>query len=536
MKEKKLNFAKKNNTINNTTSEENYKGKTISIPMKYIIIASYSYITLPILIFFVTWLKWYIGILCFSLIIIGLIFVFKDANKNEEKIIIPFKILSFSIFLIMLWIIYSGLGGYFYQTGDNHWRNALFRDMVNNSWPIIYSETNNALVYYFMFWIVPSLLGKIGGWELANFTLFLWGAIGIILTYILILKIITPQKNWHVLFIAIMIIFWSGENLIGIVISNLFKICNNPVAWGSFEGWLDFSRNGYDCSYLYRSNIDALCQVYNQTIVPWLATTLILYKPKTKYFAFLGLCVLPYAPLPFIGLLPFMLILAIKELIPFLKEKKYSLCASNIFSFPNLIASIVLFPVFWILFSSNVSFSTGGGSGQIIDLFVPLNAFDLPRIFTLLLFYFLEFGIFVLFIYKSNKRNPIFWVSLCSLIIIPFFKIGAIRDFCMNVSLPALLILMIFVTKYLMEEYKTTYTFKQALNYIGLIIVICISFTTLIGDAVSKTQIMHDLNVFPYVADDIKTFSDKQIGDIDWLENFLVPNPDDTVFFKYFAK
>ena len=58
MKEKKLNFAKKNNTINNTTSEENYKGKTISIPMKYIIITSYSYITLPILIFFVTWLKW----------------------------------------------------------------------------------------------------------------------------------------------------------------------------------------------------------------------------------------------------------------------------------------------------------------------------------------------------------------------------------------------------------------------------------------------------------------------------------------------
>ena len=517
----------------NFINSEIHKKKTISISIKHIIITSYCYILLPILIFLVTYLKWHIGILAFSLLVIGMFFIFKDIWKNNERVVVPVGVFFFSLFLIILWIVYSGLGGYFFQTGDNHWRNALFRDMIDYSWPVIYPKTDNALVYYFMIWIIPALFGKIGGFELANFVLFLWGATGIILTYILILKILAPQKNWHILFVSIMIIFWSGENLIGIVISNLFKICVHPVSWGSFEGWLDFSRNGYDCSYLYRSNIDALCQVYNQTIIPWLATALILYRPKTKYFAFLGLSVLPYAPLPFIGILPFMFVYALKELMPFLKEKKYTFCLRNIFSFPNLLAAITLFPIFWLFFSSNVSFSTGGGSGRMINLFVPLSAFDLPRIFTLLLFYFLEFGIFVLFIYKRNKKNPVFWVSLCSLIIIPFFKIGAIRDFCMNVSLPALFILMIFVTKYLIEEYKPTYTFKQALNYIGLIIVICISFTTLIGDAVSKVQIMHDLNVFPYVADDIKTFSDKSA---EGLENFLVPDPENTIFFKYLAK
>ena len=40
----------------------------------------------------------------------------------------------------------------------------------------------------------------------------------------------------------------------------------------------------------------------------------------------------------------------------------------------------------------------------------------------------------------------------------------------------------------------------------------------------------------PVVADDIGTFSDKQVGDVDWLENFLVPNYDRTAFFKYVAR
>ena len=106
----------------------------------------------------------------------------------------------------------------------------------------------------------------------------------------------------------------------------------------------------------------------------------------------------------------------------------------------------------------------------------------------------------------------------------------------MNASLPALLFLMILVAKYLIDEYQPTFTFSFGIRYIGLLLALGISMSTLLCDFVNKLVLMDEWDVFPYIADNIGTFSDKQVGDVDWLENYLVPDYEKTAFFKYIAK
>lgn len=517
-------------------TEYQFKGKTVSIPMKYIITAAYLYMVVPIVIFFLTWLRWYVGIPSAFVLCLGLYIIVKGMKSgNNPCLVIPAFPFFIGLVCLLLWVAYSGLGGLFFQTGDIHYRNAVFRDLINYPWPVIYPETQNALFYYLIFWLVPALVGKVGGWAAANIALLIWGFIGIALIYCLIIKLVHPKKNWHMTLIVGLIIFWSGENLVGLVISNLFQICYHPVSWGSFEGWLDFARDGYDCSYLYRSNIDALCQVYNQAIVPWLAIALTLSSPQIRNFAFIGLCALPYGPIPFIGLLPFFAVYGIIEITGCVKKGLWKDLLFNVISPQNLAASLTIFPIFWLFFKANVSFSTGA-DGSYFSLFVPIEAFDLPRILTLLLFYLMEFGVYCVFIYPKYKKSPVFWVVIVALILIPNFKIGTIRDFCMNASLPALLFLMILVAKYLIDEYRQTFVFSFGVRYIGLLFALVISMSTLLCDCVNKLVLMDEWDVFPYIADNIGTFSDKQVGDVDWLENYLVPDYEKTAFFKYIAK
>lgn len=507
--------------------------RKIRIKFYVVNIMSYVYILMPIIIFFTNWLKSYIGYSASILLIIGSILIIRkdgfDKNDVMEFSMVPFAI---SCSLIIVWVAYSGLGGYFYQTGDNHYRNAIYRDLIQYDWPIIYPETDNALVYYFNFWLVPALVGKIFGWTVGNFALYLWGLLGILLIYLNILYYLKCQKGWKLILSAIFIMVWSGENVVGIVISNMLHICVNSVAFGSFEGWLDFSRNGYDCSYLYRSNIDALCQVYNQTIVPWLAVCMVLNKPKTRIFAFIGLCALCCGPIPFIGLLPIFFALSVKEMLPEIKKHNYIYITKEIFSIPNLIASITIFPIMWIFFKTNTSFS-GENGGHFIGLFVPWEAFDIWRVITLILFYFLEFGIYMIFIWKKYKNDALFWTILGALILIPIFKIGSIRDFCMNASLPSLFVLMIYTEKYVMEEFKDSYLWKEAFHYVTLIIILCISTTTLINDCVGKSMWMIRNNHFPYVADDVVTLSNKNAEE---NPNFLIHDWQNTAFFLHLSK
>lgn len=70
-----------------------------------------------------------------------------------------------------------------------------------------------------------------------------------------------------------------------------------------------------------------------------------------------------------------------------------------------------------------------------------------------LLFYCLEFGIYLYFICKYRKRDPLVYLITIILVICPFIKVGGDYDFCMRASIPALFILMLLCMDTLKKIY-----------------------------------------------------------------------------------
>ena len=165
-------------------------------------------------------------------------------------------------------------------------------------------------------------------------------------------------------------------------------------------------------------------------------------------------------------------------------------------------------------------------------MLLPLELFDKTRIIGILLFWLLEFGIIAALIYSKYKKNPLYCVVIGSLLVMPLFEFGKRggRDFCMNATLPALFILMMFTIRYVCE-----YIWNQPLKSknLAIICVLLISMLSPIQDIAGKLDQIGDQKQFPIVNDWVYTLSDKPLEN---YENFLVTNPNNTTFYKYIAR
>ena len=506
------------------------------IKNKNLIFIAYMYMIVPIIIFFMTWLKWYIGFSFSIILLFGFYVLMKSEYSKSNKILeLPVKKFLLISLMLFIFVVLTGQGGFFFQYIDNHWRNAVFRDLVIYKWPVIY-KTGNGLVYYLMHWIVPAFLSKLFGvpgtgksFIVSRLFLLLWSYLGIMIGILLIYNLITDKKKSIKSFFIISLIFmgWSGLDIIGGIISNVFGLTN--FALNTYGWWTNFVIDGQPYSYMYRSIIDNIGSVYNQSIVTWIGVPLLLYKPKISIFAFLGLCILPFAPLPFLGLCIIFITLGIIYFINNFKKKSLILIMKKVISIPNLAASFTIFPCFLFYFKCNTMSQSMNG------LYVPLREYGLIRIAILSLFYILQFGIYWYLIRKENRKNIFYWIVGISLVIIPFFRIGKMADFCWNVSTPFYFILMIFVIKYVINIIHDKPTINS--NILTLFICLGLSFLNPISYIAFGFKIAFIEKTFNLMADGVKTFEGRELGDpVGYTENFLTPNPEKKFFYKYMAK
>jgi len=508
---------------------------TIKIKFKHLAIVGYVYLLLPIIVFFITWLHLYIGISASIILLLGFVSLLRsDYLKNQSDIELPIRALILTALVILVWIWLSGQGGFFYQTWDYHYRNAIFRDLIDLNWPVIYSGTGNALVYNLAHWLIPALFGKLFGWLGGNIALALWTYIGVFISFLLVVSTCKSFTVNRLLITCIIFILWSGLNSVGQMIMNVFG--QGTYGLNGTDEWTNAVKSLFPYGYQYNSNDTLLSWVFNQAIAPWIAVPLVLQNRKISSFAFIALCVLPFAPLPFIGLALILIILAVPIALSYLKEKQYCKLIREILSIPNVTAVLSIFLIFKLFFQSNIS----GGN---IGLYVPLSAYNAQRIGILLLFYFLEFGIYMLLIRKQYKKDIVFTAIGISLVVIPFFGVGHSSDFCMRASIPSLFILMIFVVQYAHELKQIC--IQNFTSAVAFLIVLTFGLSNPVLDIAGRIGVYNNSVEYTAVADGIKTFRDKRIGDKSVIdgdavdrnyENFLVPNPKTESFYAYLAK
>ena len=514
----------------------------------------YLYISIPPFLFFF-WLKPVLTV-CFACVFLaGLFFILKDNDSDEhQKDAYLFNktnlLLIFSISLA--WCYLAGQGGFFYQSSDHYIRNGIFRDLILFKWPVCYEKTDAMLTYYVGHWLFPALFGKIAfiitnsistAWLVAKIALLLWSTLGIMLVFILLCKIFSLSNNKAIVFCCLFFIFFSGLDILGIYVRN-GRIPTH------LEWWAE--------NMQYSSFTTCMFWVYNQCISVWLATLLFFYEGKVKNYAFIGLCILITSPIPLVGLFPFYVASGIFQFIKTEKGSRHKFFLQSIFSPQNIIACFTILPIVALYYFNNAAVANTPaissfnrinnevvGDASAISSANILNndtvadtsvipssnsfktLFPLYNIYTIALFYLFEFFLYVLVIFKQNKKSFYIWVLTFMLLVCPFIHIGHLNDFSMRASIPSLILLMVLVFKTFLQEHK-----NQTL--VSYLIIVIFAFGTL-------TPTMEYLRAFKTVKQEKTIFLECLEDDYDslgeeFLSNFMSHEYEKSFFYKYLCK
>lgn len=484
---------------------------------KFPIGISYLYLAIPMYIFMFGWLKLPFALIMAVVLTFGLFKAWRDAPKMEITLFERRNIgkLLIIIALAMLWVYLSGIGGFAFQNYDHMWRNAVLEKLVTQEWPVIITETGAyfdkpaALIYYFALWLPAACFGKIFGLSAAHTFLYWWCVIGVSLVFILLSALNKKISIWLILGF----VFFSGLDAVGDFVlhnsTNYIWFANNHL-----ENWAF----GFQMSSLTTQ----LFWVFNQAIPAWLITLLLLCQKDNRSVIFIYSFSFLSCTLPAIGMLPILACIGISRIArtydrtkafkengkPILKEA---------LSFQNLVTGVLTALISYLFLKSN---STGNSGFRMTEIKKLMMSY--------LIFVLLEFLVYYFAIYKTQKKNPLFWTSLVTLLIVPMISFGPHVDFVMRASIPSLIVLYTLIADSMKKNNEAG---DKKADIIIAALLIAGGFTAYheISRSVGTT-IEHSSNdEVTIIANEIDLYEDGARG------NFF-GEYQDSVFFKYFAK
>ncbi len=391
--------------------------------MKWLLRVTWLYLLIPFIIFCLGWFRLMIALPITALMLWVLWRLWNSAESADE----PLPRVTISVIVLTgLWVFLSGVGGYAFQNWDHHWRNAVLRDLITYDWPVIYSSPERGplemLVYYVGYWLPAALAGKLLGWKAANFVLFLWSWLGVLLTVLhLNLKLKTSLLKT-----AFLLITFSGMDALG----TLLFAGDYPTLWPPVQHLEIWSAN-----LQYSSFTTQLFWVFNQAVPAWLCVVLMINKLKRDQAVLVwGLCFF-FAPLASIGLLPYLIIEWFKEtrvnIRDLFKDVRFEL----------LFAGLLIVLSSWLFFSSNSAAQERG--------------FQALALKNVLVFFLLEGGILWLLLAPRLWRDPRWTATGILLLLIPFIQLGSGRDFVMRASIAPLFYLMVWCGEVIYQNVTT---------------------------------------------------------------------------------
>jgi len=521
---------------NTSTAKKSFLKKEIRITSGNFLLASLIYLALPVLIFFIGYLKPWWAILFSAITIAGSFLAWrstiakgKELKNNERSVNIKVSYFLFLIPVVLLFVYIGGVGEFSWCVGDHRVRYAILNDLVEYKWPVIYdfSTQHNPVVsealgqgkvafaYYFVFWMVPALFGKIFGLMAARIVVCLWSALGLILLALGAMLLYGKESKF--LFIAIML--FAGFDVF-------------PYFYHQFSG---FGSSWEDWTLHFRvvGNFYQIMNVFHQSIPGWLITVLLLQAANSSYVGLLGSLMFCYSPWAAIGILP----LCIVKLFTANKGLARKQVVSNLLTVANIAAPIVFFICFASLYLANSK--ARYDNGFIWNFYD--NKFQL--VFDYVLFVVFEFGIWALIIRKKFRKDPMFVASVLTMLIIPFYKMTAPNDFLMRGSMAPLFAIALMSSMYVTDNFnemleKDNRKVKPRLVVLSFFVAAFTSLNFMLTSVLLTSMIYAKTEPAQDMTTGIVSFGD--IRDEQYLEmvdvQFFVYDYEDNTFFKYLAK
>ncbi len=480
--------------------------------MSYI---AYGYLTLPFLIFIFGWFRLIFAIPAALAVLVGLFFVCRHAPRLwtpqfDKKTLLT---LAGVAAIALVWVYFSGIGGYVYQNYDHKWRNAIFELLVKERWPVIIEDTLGyfdgpvALVYYFAFWLPAAVVGKGLGLAAGYSFLFVWALIGALLVLYFLSALQNKVSVWFVL----IFVFFSGLDIVG----KFFLSNTADFIWfgtSHLENWTP--------GFQYSSMTTQLFWVFNQALPAWLITLMLLCQRDNRSMVFLYSFSLLSCSLPAIGMIPLFAAVGLKNCIDgWSREETVRTniirLLRDVFTFQNLVSGGIVGITSYLFLKIN----TSGKAMTMIELDKSLMSY--------LLFVFFEFLILCFFIRLQKGERLVYYITVATLLAVPLFKVGSSIDFVMRASIPALTVLCTYAIGALTEHLKN----KRRLLAAGLIAVILIGALTPLAE-ISRTAV-NTVNANrdgkPVIAEEIELIEDGH-------RNNFFGELEDSLFFSIIAK
>lgn len=491
--------------------------KNVSISKIYILIIGYLY--LPIFIFLLGWTSIFVAVPVLLFTLVAIYYAMRKiyANNRDSAYSNIGEILAvFGIFIVFF--IAVGHTDLFPQDFDWHKHHAIFNDLMNYEWPVVYKD-GSMLTYYLGQYIVPSFVGKLFNSSLAmTWSIPVWNAIGLTLVYSVLVFLLKAESKKKKICILLFVLFWGGCTCIGSFVYHLISSGTIKIIPDSFK-WIDME----NVKIHFASNFDALCNAFQHVIVPWLATCFFIGNRKhVESYIMIALPVMFSATFAFVYFVPILIFFAVWYLFKGdVKEYlKTVFGIGNVFMLPAV-------GVLCIYFVGNVFCEKPGNVG-----FEIFNISDNALFY--LVFVLAEFLLYALCIFKNNIKNPLFYVAVIELMIIPFFKMGLFNDLCSRGSVPAMFIIMFLCLEYYFSKPK------KELRFWILTLMISGSLVITGGKmAYNGIRTVQGWNEKTFLADKYKTlegFYGNPYVRIDEAYNYFTPNYQESMFYKIAKK
>ncbi len=402
----------------------------------------YGYIILPVLVFFIGFCNAPTALLGTVGIAASAYFVYKNAPQLWVPSAKKEWILVAAIALVSLgWVYSSGIGVQVFQNSDHSARNAIFELLVTQPWPVLVNNGDAMLTYYIGFWLPAAVIGKLFHSVSLGYNLqIIWAALGVFLTFYYLLAALHKKTSWPIL----VFIFFSGLDIIGsILFINIHPF--HPFNWlEHIEWWVP--------GLQFSSFTTQLYWVFNQAVPAWVVTLLLLHEKNNKGLVFLYACTFICATLPAIGLVPFLAWWCAqngqKDLKTIFTPTHFWQAFKSSLTFANLAGAGIITLVSYAYLSGNISGTNSGAVIHATNTVLWLKTL----LFWFLPFFMLEVGLYLLCVAHLQYKNPLFYLCIACLAIYPFIHVGIAPDFCMRATIPALVLLCLFVLQSLQQE------------------------------------------------------------------------------------
>ena len=397
------------------------------------------YLYIPILIFCLGWVKLYFAIPVIVATAIGIFFSMRlilRSNKGKECCnVIELFLIFIAFFLFFVVAGHSDLSA---QDYDWHKHHAIFNDLYNYEWPVVYNN-NSMLTYYLGQYMVPAFIGRcFHSLAIMKWMIPIWNALGLTIAYFIVCDLLKARTPVRKFIVFLFFVAWGGCTSIGSIIFNLIHSNQLIVIPSSFK-WINMDA----AKIHFASNYDALHDAFQHVITPWLSVCFFLGNKKHfESYMMISVPLLFSATFAFVYFIPilfsYLLWCMLKSFSAEQKKQVFSL--GNFLILPILALLCVYFYSYIIAPKPNsIGFSITNFGSNWYFYFI---------------FIVVEFLGYSALLFWSNRHNPLFYIINIELLIIPCFSLGMFNDLCSRGSIPARFILMIFCLDYLFSHSK----------------------------------------------------------------------------------